>query len=317
MGLSATAEGSRSHQSEHRHVRRRRSGPSSKSRGRASTGLTLWVVFCTLLAALLVYGWLDRNEKHWVPETGVGYWLGIAGGVIMLALLVYPLRKRFRSLRFLGPVPLWFRLHMAFGLLGPGLILLHCNFKSASLNASVALNAMLIVAGSGLIGRFLYGRVHSTLSGQRRAASTFFEMDDTSTGLHHRNQLFGLSESSLTMLETITKEALASPRGILGAIGHAWLVRWQTRQMARMVSREVRARALELSRGRAAGSRRQLRQHQRHFELDVASHLSSVRKAANLAIYERLFSLWHFLHLPLFLMLVIAVVVHIIAVHLY
>ena len=33
--------------------------------------------------------------------------------------------------------------------------------------------------------------------------------------------------------------------------------------------------------------------------------------------YERLFSLWHVLHLPLFFMLLIAGIVHVVAVHVY
>jgi len=35
------------------------------------------------------------------------------------------------------------------------------------------------------------------------------------------------------------------------------------------------------------------------------------------AIYERLFSLWHVFHIPLFIMMVISGIVHVIAVHIY
>ena len=44
------------------------------------------------------------------------------------------------------------------------------------------------------------------------------------------------------------------------------------------------------------------------------------RRPADLAefqAYERLFSLWHALHLPLIFMLLVAAVVHIVAVHVY
>jgi hypothetical protein len=33
--------------------------------------------------------------------------------------------------------------------------------------------------------------------------------------------------------------------------------------------------------------------------------------------YERLFSLWHALHIPLIFMMIIAAVIHIVAVHVY
>lgn len=275
-----------------------------------------WIVFCTILAGGLVFGWINRNERHWVPDTGLGYWLGIAGAVVMLALLIYPLRKRMPSLRFLGSVPAWFRLHMAFGLLGPSLILLHCNFKSQSFNATVALNAMLIVAGSGLIGRYLYSHVHSTLSGKRRAASSFFQDAAADGGFEQASSFFGLSNRSLARVSTVTEEALKPSRNLIDAIGHAWLVRWQTRQLSRSLRREISARHSELLRSGAA-PRRQLGQARRSFEQEVAAHLSAVRNAASLSIYDRMFSLWHFLHLPLFMMLVIAAIVHVIAVHLY
>lgn len=291
-------------------------GKAAGSRNAAKASRLTWFVYCAALVGLLYLGWLNRNERHWVPETGVGYWLGIAGAIAMLALLLYPFRKRFRALRFLGSVPVWFRLHMALGLLGPSLILLHCNFRSKSLNASVALNAMLIVAGSGLIGRFLYTHVHSTLSGKRMAATSFFEEAGAGTGLDASNANFGLSPQALARVSAVTQQALASPKGLIAAIGHASLVRWQTRQLARALKREIRARNAELIRTGAL-PRRQIRQARHNFEQAVAGHLAAVRKATGLAIYERLFSLWHFLHLPLFLMLVIAAIVHVIAVHLY
>ena len=61
----------------------------------------------------------------------------------------------------------------------------------------------------------------------------------------------------------------------------------------------------------------QCRKQLRQFEEQIDLHFDAVRKAASLAVYERLFALWHLLHLPLFVMLVGAVVVHILAVHLY
>ncbi len=289
---------------------------SARSHHRTIVLRLMWFSFCAFLGGLLYFGWINRNERHWVPETGLGYWFGIAGAAALLALLLYPLRKRFRSIHFIGSVPAWFRLHMALGLLGPSLVLLHCNFRSESLNASVALNAMLIVAGSGLIGRFLYSHVHSTLSGKRLAAATLFEENLSDHEIERSNPYFGLSQRSLAQVSAVTKNALVPPPELFAAIGHASLIRWQARQLARSLRREIKVRHTELSRAGTA-SRRQLKHERQEFERDVAAHLAAVRKVATLAIHERLFSLWHFLHLPLFLMLVIAAIVHVIAVHLY
>lgn len=292
--------------------RARRAGATQRSwRGKLG-----WWLYALALVAVLYVGWVNRRERHWIPEEGFGYWLGIAGAVAMLLLLVYPLRKRYTSLRFLGTVPVWFRLHMALGLLGPSLILLHCNFKSESMNASVALYAMLVVAASGLIGRFLYGHVRSTLNDRRLTAANFFDADHAGCRSELGTRHFQLSRSSLEYATAVTAQALAPQHGLLQAIGHAWLVGWQTRKLARTLRREIATRQSDLIRAGVA-TRRQLRRARQEFDANVTAHLTAIRKAAGLAVYDRLFALWHFLHLPLFLMLVIAVLVHIVAVHLY
>ena len=49
----------------------------------------------------------------------------------------------------------------------------------------------------------------------------------------------------------------------------------------------------------------------------IDDRLAATRRVVEFAAFERLFSLWHALHLPLFLMLLIAGVVHVVAVHVY
>ncbi|MEQ1651925.1 MAG: pyridine nucleotide-disulfide oxidoreductase, partial [Hyphomicrobium sp.] len=115
-----------------------------------------WLVTAATAGAI-VAGWAWRDEGHLTPEQGLGYWLGIAGATAMLLLLVYPLRKRMPSLRWLGGIPAWFQLHMLLGVLGPLLILYHCNFSFGAPNSNIALSTMLVVAASGVVGRYLYG----------------------------------------------------------------------------------------------------------------------------------------------------------------
>ena len=49
----------------------------------------------------------------------------------------------------------------------------------------------------------------------------------------------------------------------------------------------------------------------------IARRLEATRRVAEFESYERLFSLWHVLHLPLFFLLLVAGIVHVIAVHVY
>ena len=59
--------------------------------------------------------------------------------------------------------------------------------------------------------------------------------------------------------------------------------------------------------------KRQKKQARRH----ISVHMKAALRIAEYTLYERLFGLWHMFHLPLFVMLIIVLVVHVIAVHLF
>jgi hypothetical protein len=80
----------------------------------------------------------------------------VAGGVLMLLLFSYPLRKHFRFAHGWGRMKVWLWLHVILGITGPLLILAHSTFHVGSLNAGVALYSMIIVALSGVVGRFIF-----------------------------------------------------------------------------------------------------------------------------------------------------------------
>ena len=79
-------------------------------------------------------------------------------------LLIYPASKRFRWTGFIGSIQGWFRAHMVLGVLGPMFMLFHANFSLGATNSNAALIAMLIVSGSGLVGRYFYTRIHLGLT---------------------------------------------------------------------------------------------------------------------------------------------------------
>ena len=49
----------------------------------------------------------------------------------------------------------------------------------------------------------------------------------------------------------------------------------------------------------------------------ITRGMQSARQVAEFESYERLFSFWHLLHIPLFFLLLAAGIVHVIAVHVY
>ena len=64
---------------------------------------------------------------------------------------------------------------MLLGIIGPVLILYHSNFSVSSLNSQVALFCTLLVAGSGLVGRYLYAQIHHGLYGEKSSLRSLIE----------------------------------------------------------------------------------------------------------------------------------------------
>jgi hypothetical protein len=247
------------------------------------------------------------------PERGLGYLLGIIGGSAMLLLLVYPLRKRFAWLAGIGPVKRWFQVHMVLGVAGPLCILYHSNFSLGATNSNAALFAMLVVSASGIVGRYFYARIHCGLYGHRNHLGAL-----QASAAELRTKVAGAAFvpdllSALDAAERRMSERSRTPwRVMLRPItvgARMWLERW----------RLTRAAVAEL-RGTAARSRVIAERHE-HFERAIrryiARRLHATRQVVEFEAYERLFSLWHVLHLPLFFLLLIAGIVHVVAVHVY
>jgi len=272
------------------------------------------IAFTTALIVILAVGWVNRNEGHLTPETGLGYWLGIVGAGSMLLLLLYPLRKRIKLLRLIGGVSLWFRVHMVLGLVGPALILFHSNFQLGSVNSNVALFAMLTVAGSGLVGRYLYTKVHLGLYGRKAAVREILVDVDA------LKRLLGdgvpASQRIAEELDAFARLAMAPRAGALASFWWMFVLNGRARTLRRRLS--VEARGLIKREAKRQGWPRRLRRDRLAAAVEIMTlHLAAVRKAAAFAFYERLFSLWHVLHLPLFILLVLAAIIHVVAVHFY
>ena len=89
---------------------------------RRGATLLVWL-FAFTLAVILIAGWANRNDTNLSADEGLGYTLGLVGGIMMLLMFLYPLRKRVRILRHLGGVKYWFQIHMLMGVLAPILMM--------------------------------------------------------------------------------------------------------------------------------------------------------------------------------------------------
>jgi hypothetical protein len=272
------------------------------------------LLFAAAVIAALYFGWINRDEGYITAESGLGYWLGIIGSLMMLLLLLYPLRKRARFLRGLGRVPAWFRSHMLLGIIGPTLIIFHANFQSKSLNATVALVFMLIIVASGIIGRYLFSKIHMGLYGSKAEIKEI--LTDASL---MKSALGGDYEGANRLISALghfESRILVRHSGFLSSLWAFIALSWRLQNLRGNVLHEAKA-AIE-----AEGKRRGWGWRARHKQLKlVKEHLSiyfaAVNKAARFGVYERMFAFWHVLHMPLFFLLVLTAILHVIAVHLY
>ena len=268
----------------------------------------------SLLVALLVAGWMLKDKQLLNPEEGVGYWLGIVGGFLMLLLLLYPSGKKSALLRRLGMVKHWFRVHMLIGLIGPLLILYHCNFSVDAMNSKVALYSMLGVAFSGIIGRYIYTRIHRGLYGKRANIEEL--RSEISDSLENSRGLASILPGFIRELHSVSAELLGDQFTRSISLKHSllWTIKYYVvrAKMYFLIRRELRARAI-LSETLHANTRN-LRKTANAY---AAQQVKLMRQVAQISIFERLFSLWHLFHMPLFILLVVSALVHVLAVHMY
>ncbi len=112
--------------------------------------------FCVLLLAWLGF-LLHRSPRF--PGSGVGAAFGIAGAVLMLVPLAYPVAKRipFLHTRITARLSMQslLALHVYAGILGPLLALIHAGHKFDSLLGIALTAVMLLVVVSGFAVRYL------------------------------------------------------------------------------------------------------------------------------------------------------------------
>jgi hypothetical protein len=232
----------------------------------------------------------------------------------MLLLFSYPLRKHFRFAHAWGRVKWWFLVHMFLGVGGPLLILLHSTFHVGSLNAAVALYSMIVVALSGVVGRFIYARVHKGLRGEEISLKALqAHVSPEQEDVRSRLAFAPVVEARLRAFEQVEMQAPA------GWVTYFRQVFWLPVKQAYVYLQCV-AELREPIRRLAAHSQwspEDLARRERSARKLVRRYLFAVVKVAHFTAYEKLFSLWHVAHIPFVYLLVFSSIVHVVAVHAY
>lgn len=258
-------------------------------------GLALRTGLASTTALLLAASaWVIGYEPYTAGDS-IGYNLGLVGGVLMLLLLPYSLRKRLRILRNSGTMRVWFLFHIWAGLLGPLLVVFHSTFRIGSFNGGVALFCTLLVTASGTVGRFFYRRVHRGMSGSR---ATLAEMQaELARETAALPQLAERCPQGSAAVRAYLDLATAPPAGRWRRAAHFTALGWRRRRVERQLHRTLGDAGETFS--------------------SLSEILAAAQRAAQFATYERLLARWHVIHIPFLYLLVLTTVVHVIAVHAY
>ena len=246
----------------------------------------------------------------------MGYNLGLVGGLMMLTLLLYPVRKRVGFMKNWVLLPKWFKWHMAFGILGPALIMFHSTFYIGSINAGVALICMLLVSGSGIFGRFFYTKIHYGLYGRHASHK---ELQEDLDGSGDIKSIFSFAPEIQKELagfrDFATKSYKSGRLKIWSFITIGIRAKLLSRTLVRNLEHAMYPDA-QVKKWNAVQMRRldELFSQNRAF---IRAYLMTVRDVAQFQTYEKLFSLWHIFHVPFVYMLVFSAIWHVVAVHMY
>jgi hypothetical protein len=287
-----------------------------------------WLIFIGVIAIITFAGYfvlypqtLFKPGEHLFD---LGYNLGLAGGLMMLVLLLYPLRKRVKFFENFGFLPSWFKWHMVLGILGPMTIIFHSTYHvyipyihpMGSPNAAVAMLCMLLVSASGTFGRFFYTKIHHGLYGRQTTVNELRADLEQSDDV---KSLFSFAPRVEKKLENFRMRADEYAKGSGLGLINFFTIGFQTAMLFRSLSRElhrvmhVRAKENEFS----AAQRQGMEEMFGEYREKIGAYLSAVRDAAQFNTYERLFSWWHIFHIPLVYMMVFSAVYHVYAVHAY
>jgi hypothetical protein len=239
---------------------------------------------------------LERGHHpgYWAWKAGgtVGHKLGLVGTGMMVLMLLYSVRKRVGALRRVGPLSRWLDVHIFLGVVGPLLVILHSSFKVQGLVA-LSFWSMIIVASSGVLGRYLYLQIPRTRAGEALALEDLERLDrELSERLRTR---FGLDARQLQELDAATVTA-SGRAGLLGGL-------------FRIVADDVRLRArLRVFAGRCPNVPRSLLGD---FSRTLRHKALARRRLLLWSRLHELFHYWHVLHKPFALVMYVFMIVHV------
>jgi len=227
------------------------------------------------------------------PAGVLGVSLGFVGTGLMLAMLLYSLRKLVPNARFLGPISGWLRFHIVCGIFGPILIILHGGFAAPTGLVAIAYWCMILVALSGVFGRYLFGHFPKTEAG--------LQMDFERA----REELTALRAQLVQETLDADAEAIGKAVGLArdfdrkaGSIIGLFRIDLESRRRAKAIGVALKQSGLEPAVAKRA-------------KVILVGQLKLKKNLEAWAVSRQLFRYWHLFHLPLAQAMYIIVAIHI------
>jgi len=238
------------------------------------------------------------NSSHAIlkPSGVWGHGFGIIGTLMMIVgVAVYMIRKRYRKLFNLGFLKHWLELHIFLCTVGPILVLYHTAFKFGGI-VSVSFWSMVLVVLSGVVGRFIYLQIPRTIQGHELSIQDLTALKEK-IAIRIRSVL---SEDSSTLSEYEKVASTDRYKNFKLSTALGFFLRDYLNMKKAM--RLFKKRLSLLGFGR-----------EERLELIKAakSEIVIARKIAFLRTSQKLFHMWHIIHLPFAIAMFVIMLIHV------
>ena len=235
------------------------------------------------------------NSGDFVPHL-----IGIIGSAMMfIGAAGYVIRKRVKALKKVGKIKHWLEVHILLCLIGPLLVVYHSAFSIEAPNSAIAYYAMLVVVGSGVVGRYIYRHFQFSLSGERASLQ---EMSEEADQLNEKIKV--QFSDSQKILDTITKFFSLRKSQPSGGLFRSLYLIIRMDSLEGKLKRQLKG-YLKLRKAVAA---------QGSAEDTLIKRISLEKKISSLEVTTKLFAYWHHLHVPFIWLLLLTFIVHVVAV---
>ncbi|MFK7845325.1 MAG: hypothetical protein AB8G77_08495 [Rhodothermales bacterium] len=231
-------------------------------------------------------------HEQYKPSGFLGQGLGILGTLMMLVGVVsYMVRKRWAFLQRFGKLRNWLTFHIFLCTLGPFLVLLHTTFKFGNI-ASISFWSMAVVVGSGVFGRYVYVRIPKTVNGQFLSPQVIRQAQSNLV-----QRLSGLTKLPVAFIESLTASTKPSS-SIFRAVLQSMTFEFRKRSMKRTFESSLAQNGVD-----PEGLKVAVPLLMNNAQLQI--------RAQVMQPFIRAFGYWHVLHIPLALVMLVALIIHI------